>query len=182
MKPLIAQTQQEPSAYGRLPGSGSLCQNEAVRGLGANPGDPAASQEGVVMSTWKGSIAELLSEEQIRFIEQSLSGAPELLHLDHRGQHLKRYPSVLHDLDGVHAPVTVIASERPVIEKGLILIARAPLPAIARAVLVMNVDEGHPVRFEGQSHRSRPGSRPEDGSPPRFHFGVFERDDRPPRD
>lgn len=127
------------------------------------------------MPPWNGNIKELLSEEQLRAIEESLAGVPEGLCVDKRGIKLNRYPGQLSDLEREGTAYKVIASERPVTEPGMILISNTPIPSIERALLVIRTDENYQQRLEGHVLASHPGNRPEDQSTPTaFHYSIFE--------
>lgn len=124
---------------------------------------------------WKGSITDLLSDEQVKAIEEALAGAPEGICVDKRGMKLNRYPGLLSDLDHDDKPFKVIASERPVTEHGMVLIANTPIPEIKRALLVIRTDEDHQQHIEGRVHASRLGQRQGDsGTSTVFHYSLFE--------
>ncbi|MBS0002387.1 MAG: hypothetical protein KFF45_04840 [Thioalkalivibrio sp.] len=124
---------------------------------------------------WKGNINELLSEEQLKAIEDALAGAPEGIVIDKRGMKLNRYPGLLSDLDGDGEPLKVIASERPVTEDGMVLISNAPIPEIERAVLVIRTGDDFKQQIEGHALPSRLGKREEDGDAKTiFHYGIFD--------
>lgn len=128
---------------------------------------------------WKGNITDLLSDEQVKAIEEALAGAPEGICIDKRGMKLNRYPGLLSDLDRDDKPFKVIASERPVTEHGMVLIANTPIPAIERALLVIRTDEDHQQHIEGSVHASRLGQRQGDSSTSTaFHYSVFEPSNR----
>ncbi|MFO8152661.1 hypothetical protein [Thioalkalivibrio sp.] len=124
---------------------------------------------------WKGNINELLSEEQLKVIEDALAGAPEGIVIDKRGMKLNRYPGLLSDLAGDGEPLKVIASERPVTEDGMVLISNAPIPEIERAVLVIRTGDDFKQRIEGHALPSRLGRREEDSDAKTvFHYAIFE--------
>lgn len=124
---------------------------------------------------WKGNINELLSEEQLKAIEDALAGAPEGIVIDKRGMKLNRYPGLLSDLDGDHEPFKVIASERPVTEDGMVLISNSPIPEIERAVLVIRTGDDFKQRIEGHALPSSLGRREEDSDANTvFHYAIFE--------
>ncbi|AHF00161.1 hypothetical protein [Thioalkalivibrio paradoxus] len=135
------------------------------------------------MSRWKGSIHELLTEEQLKTIEESLADAPAGLCVDKRGLPLNRYPGMLSDLDRSSADgYKVVASERPVTEQGMILISTAPIPEIRNALLRIRTDDDHQQRISGRATGSRPGQREEDlQQKTEFHFCVFEPEATQPR-
>jgi hypothetical protein len=127
------------------------------------------------MPPWKGNINELLSEEQLKAIEEALAGAPEGIVIDKRGMKLNRYPGLLSDLDSEAEPIKVIASERPATENGLVLISNASIPAIERAVLVIRTSDDFKQQIEGRALPSRLGKREEDiHSKTVLHYSVFE--------
>jgi hypothetical protein len=126
------------------------------------------------MAPWNGNISELLSEEQLKAIEESLADAPEGLCVDKRGIRLNRYPGLLSDLEQEGTTFEIMASERPVTEPGMVLISNAPIPEVPRALLVIRTDADHQQRMEGHALASNPGRRPEDRSTPAFHYSVFE--------
>ncbi len=127
------------------------------------------------MPPWKGSINELLSEEQLKAIEEALAGAPEGIVIDKRGMKLNRYPGLLSNLDGEDEPIKVMASERPVTENGLVLISNAPIPEIERAILVIRTGDDFKQQIEGRALPSRLGKREEDGNTKTvFYYSVFE--------
>ena len=127
------------------------------------------------MPPWKGSISELLTEEQLKTIEATLADAPAGICVDKRGLPLNRYPGLLSDLDHDREPLKIVASERPVTERGLILVSAVPVPDIANALLVIRTDENFQQRIHGHAHASRTGSRAEDRNQKTpFHFSVFE--------
>ncbi|HSM27425.1 MAG TPA: hypothetical protein VK855_04905 [Thioalkalivibrio sp.] len=132
------------------------------------------------MPPWNGNIKELLSEEQLKAIEESLAGVPEGLCVDKRGIKLNRYPGQLSDLQREGTAYKIIASERPVTEPGMVLISDTPIPNIERALLVIRTDANYQQRLEGHVLASHPGKRPEDQSTPTaFHYGVFEPTGKP---
>lgn len=127
------------------------------------------------MPPWKGSINELLSEEQLKAIDEALAGAPEGIVIDKRGMKLNRYPGLLSNLDGEDEPIKVLASERPVTENGLVLISNAPIPEIERAILVIRTGDDFKQQIEGHALPSRLGKRQEDSETnTTFHYSVFE--------
>jgi len=127
------------------------------------------------MPPWKGNINELLSEEQLKAIEEALAGAPDGIVIDKRGMRLNRYPGLLSDLNGEGEPIKVIASERPVTENGLVLISNAPIPEIQRAMLVIRTGDDFKQQIEGRTLPSRPGKREEDSDTNTvFYYSVFE--------
>jgi hypothetical protein len=127
------------------------------------------------MPPWTGNINELLSEEQLKAIEDALAGAPEGIVIDKRGMKLNRYPGLLSDLNGDGEPIKVLASERPVTEHGLVLISNAAIPEIERAVLVIRTGDDFKQQIEGRALPSRLGKRQEDsGTKTVFHYSVFE--------
>jgi len=127
------------------------------------------------MPPWKGNINELLSEEQLKAIDEALAGAPEGIVIDKRGMKLNRYPGLLSNLDAEDEPIKVIASERPVTESGLVLIANHPIPEIERAILVIRTDDDFKQQIGGRVLPSRLGQRQEDGGAKTvFHYSVFE--------
>ena len=134
------------------------------------------------MPPWNGNIKELLSEEQLKAIEESLAGVPEGLCVDKRGINLNRYPGRLSDLEQEGTAYEVIASERPVTEPGMVLISNAPIPDMVRALLLIRTDANHQQRLEGHVQATHPGRRPEDqASPPNFYYSVFEPTGKPAR-
>lgn len=127
------------------------------------------------MSPWKGSISELLTDEQLQAIEEALAGVPEGILVDKRGMRLNRYPGLLSNLDAEDEPIKVIASERPVTESGLVLISATPVPEIERAVLVIRIGEDFKQQIEGRALPSRRGQREDDStSKSAFHYSAFE--------
>ncbi|AGA32852.1 hypothetical protein TVNIR_1177 [Thioalkalivibrio nitratireducens DSM 14787] len=128
------------------------------------------------MPGWRGSIHELLTEEQLKTIEKSLADAPAGLCVDKRGLPLNRYPGMLtdlerNDLDGYK----VVASERPVTERGMILISITPIPEMPNALLRIRTDDEHQQGIPGRANASRPGQREEDlQKKTTFHFSIFE--------
>ena len=127
------------------------------------------------MPPWNGNIKELLSEEQLKAIEETLADVPQGLCVDKRGIKLNRYPGLLSDLDREGTTFKVIASERPVTEPGMVLISNTPIPEVGRALLVIRTDVDHQQRLEGRVLASRLGRRPEDKlTPTIFHYSVFE--------
>lgn len=127
------------------------------------------------MPPWNGNIKELLSEEQLKAIEETLADVPQGLCVDKRGIKLNRYPGLLSDLDREGTAFKVIASERPVTEPGMVLISNTPIPEVVRALLVIRTDVDHQQRLEGRVLASRLGRRPEDKlTPTTFHYSVFE--------
>jgi len=129
----------------------------------------------VTVTPWNGNIKDLLSEEQLKAIEESLAGVPDGLCIDKRGTRLNRYPGMLSDLEQEGKTYKIIASERPVTEPGMILISNTPIPKLERAVLVIRTDSEFQQRLEGRVLGSRPGQRPDDRSAPAaFHYSIFE--------
>ena len=127
------------------------------------------------MPPWNGNIKELLSEEQLKAIEETLADVPQGLCVDKRGIKLNRYPGLLSDLDREGTTFKVIASERPVTEPGMVLISNTPIPEVGRALLVIRTDVDYQQRLEGRVLASRLGRRPEDKlTPTIFHYSVFE--------
>ncbi len=127
------------------------------------------------MPPWNGNIKELLSEEQLKAIEETLADVPQGLCVDKRGIKLNRYPGLLSDLDREGTSFKVIASERPVTEPGMVLISNTPIPEVGRALLVIRTDIDYQQRLEGRVLASRLGRRPEDKlTPTIFHYSVFE--------
>lgn len=134
------------------------------------------------MPPWNGNIKDLLSEEQLKAIEESLADVPEGLCVDKRGIKLNRYPGQLSDLEREGIAYKVIASERPVTEPGMVLISNTPIPDVERALLVIRTDADYQQRFEGHVQASRPGRRPEDRlTPTPFYYAVFEPAAKPAR-
>jgi hypothetical protein len=132
------------------------------------------------MPPWNGNMKELLSEEQLKAIEETLAGVPEGLCVDKRGLKLNRYPGQLSDLEREGTTYKVIASERPVTEPGMVLISNAPIPSVERALLVIRTDANYQQRLEGHVLASHPGKRPEDRSTPTaFYYSVFEPTGKP---
>jgi len=132
------------------------------------------------MPPWNGNMTELLSDEQLKAIEETLAGVPEGLCVDKRGLKLNRYPGQLSDLEGEGTTYKVIASERPVTEPGMVLISNTPIPSVNRALLVIRTDENYQQRLEGHVLASHPGQRPEDRSTPTpFYYSVFEPTGKP---
>lgn len=125
------------------------------------------------MAKWRGNLTDLLSDEQMRTIDEHLSATPLGLFVDRRDSKLKRFPARLWDSESERPPRNLIASERPVTEPGTMLISNQPFPAVERAILELRLDGDRKQSLHGHAQRSRPGLRPGDQER-NLYFSVFE--------
>jgi len=127
------------------------------------------------LAKWTGSVNELLSQDQLKTIDQALADVPEDIRVDKRGMKLDRYPGLLYDLSNEAPPIEVMVSERPVTEHGLMLISETRIPRIERAILVIRGSDDSKQPIEGCVLSSRTGTRRGDTEGRTVsHYSVFD--------